>query len=123
MIIGIGIDLVEVERIRNALERHGQRFLDKALTRRERDSMPRDRGLFVASRFAAKEAAAKALGTGFSRGVTLASIEVVGGDRSRPDLVLHGKAREVALELGVDKTFVSLTNERSMAAAVVVLES
>lgn len=126
MIIGIGIDLVELERIQQSLDRFGDRFLRRILTDLELTRMPENpanKVAFTASRFAAKEATVKALGTGFSRGVGFKDVEVVTPDTRKPEIELHGRALEVAGELGAKKVFVSLTHERSMAAAVVILES
>jgi holo-[acyl-carrier protein] synthase len=88
----------------------------------ERAALPAHPVRFLAARFAAKEAASKALGTGFSAGVTLSSIEVEGGERGKPLLKLHGQAKIRADELGVTRYHVSLTHGRDVAAAVVVLE-
>ncbi|EPR42335.1 Holo-(acyl-carrier-protein) synthase [Desulfovibrio sp. X2] len=123
MIVGLGIDVVELARIAKGIERFGERFLTKLLTSGERAAMSGRHPIpFLAARFAAKEAASKALGTGFSQGVTLHLLEVVGGERGKPEMVFHGAARERADELGVSRIHVSLTHGRDTAAAVVVLE-
>ena len=124
MIAGMGIDLVAVDRIGNLRKRHGERFLQKVFTSAEvEDCLSRgapDQGL--AARFAAKEAAMKALGTGFAEGVSWRDIEVesAGG---RPVLKLKGKAAHLAGLMGAKIFLVSLTHEKEYAAAVVVLES
>ncbi|THB64184.1 MAG: holo-ACP synthase [Desulfovibrio sp.] len=126
MIIGVGLDLVELERIKQSLERFGDRFTDKILTDLEKQTMPENennRIAFVASRFAAKEAGVKALGTGFSQGVGFKDVEVITPDTRKPEIVLHNRALEISRDLGATKVFVSLSHERSVAGAVVILES
>lgn len=123
MIVGIGIDVVELDRIEKSLARFQERFVARILTEGERRAMPQKNPVpFLAARFAAKEAAAKALGTGFSKGISLSTLEVVGGERGKPEMVFHGPAAEYARELGVTRIHVSLTHGRDTAAAVVVLE-
>ena len=124
MIIGTGFDLVSTERIRHSLERFGERFLLKILTDAEYEAMPAHAGArveYAAARFAAKEAAVKALGTGFSGGTGLHDVEVVRTE-GRPLLRLHGAAARTAAELGVAACHLSLSHERGMAGAVVILE-
>ncbi|KAA6461769.1 holo-ACP synthase [Acidobacteria bacterium AB60] len=124
MIVGSGIDLVEIERIRISVERFGDRFLKRVYTAAEQAYCLRKKNAAesLAARFAAKEAGAKALGTGISRGVTWLEIEVVREPGGRPSLVFHGRAREVAQRLGVHSSALSLTHTREMAVASVVLE-
>ena len=124
MIVGLGLDLVEIERIEHAAERHEGRFVEKYFTEAETGyagSMRRPME-HLAARFAAKEAAAKAFGTGFSEGVALHDIEIVVEDSGRPRLKLHGAVAELAKEMGVTRTHVSLTHTGTHAVAVVVLE-
>lgn len=123
MILGIGLDVAEIPRIRDSLERFGARFTGRVLTRAEAAGMPEnDPAPYVAARFAAKEAAAKALGTGFSQGVTMAGIEVESLPSGAPTLRLHGKALEIASAMGVQRIHISLTHGRDIAAATVILE-
>ena len=124
MIIGLGLDLVEIERIEGAAGRHEGRFVEKYFTEAETAYAGSTRRPMehLAARFAAKEAAAKALGTGFSEGVRLREIEVVIEEAGRPKLVLHGAAAGRAKAMGVTRTHVSLTHTGTHAAAVVVLE-
>ncbi len=123
MILGLGLDVTEVSRIRDLLARFGERFTQRILTRAEAAGMPKgDAAPYVAARFAAKEAAAKALGTGFAQGVTQPSIEVLSLPSGAPMLTLHGKALEIAGAMGVQKIHVSLTHGRDIAAATVILE-
>ena len=122
MIVGLGIDVVELDRIALSLARYGDRFLARILTEYELSRLPRRPTPFVAARFAAKEAASKALGTGFRRGVSFRSIEVRDLPSGKPELRLTGAALDVLAELGGTSCTVSLTHGRDVAAAVVVIE-
>jgi holo-[acyl-carrier protein] synthase len=124
-VVGVGIDLVEVERIRRLLERHGERFKERTFTAAEAAYCDRcaDPAIHYAARFAAKEAAAKALGTGFAEGVSWVDVEVGREDSGCPVLRLHGGAEVRALALGVARLHVSLTHTKEQAMAQVVLES
>jgi len=123
MILGMGLDVAELSRIRASIRRFGGRFTARVLTPAEAAELPAgDPTPFVAARFAAKEAAAKALGTGFASGVTLHSIEVSRLPSGAPSLRLTGRARELAEAMGVLRAHVSLTHGRDVAAAVVILE-
>lgn len=124
MIVGSGIDLTEIARIEHSVERFGARFLNKVYTAGEQAYCLRKRksGESLAARFAAKEAAAKALGTGISHGITWLEIEVVREPSGRPSLAFHGRARELASRLGVTHTALSLTHTADLAMASVVLE-
>ena len=125
MIVGSGIDLSEIGRIQKAIDRFGARFLNRVYTAAEQEYCLRKRasGESFAARFAAKEAAAKALGTGISRGVTWVEIEVVREPGGRPSLQFHGRAAEFARRLGVTHAALSLTHTAALAMASVVLES
>jgi holo-[acyl-carrier protein] synthase len=125
MIVGSGIDLVEVGRIQHSIERYGVRFLSRIFTGAERDYCLRKRAAAesFAARFAAKEAAAKALGTGISRGVNWLEIEVVREPGGRPGIAFHGNAARIAARLGVARAALSLTHTASLAMASVVLEA
>lgn len=124
MIIGSGIDLVEIGRIERSVERFGARFLDRVYTPAEQAYCLRKRKAAesLAARFAAKEAAAKALGTGIHYGITWLEIEVVRATTGRPSLRLHGRAAEIAGRLGVKRAALSLTHTDALAMASVVLE-
>jgi len=124
MLVGTGIDLTEIPRIRKSIERFGERFLDRIYTAREQAYCLRKRNAAesFAARFAAKEAAAKALGTGISYGVNWLEIEVTREPSGRPGLVFHGRAAEIAERLGVTNAAVSLTHTGAMAMASVALE-
>lgn len=123
-ITGIGIDVVEVERIRALLERHGERFKARTFTEAEAAYCDgcADPAMHYAARFAAKEAGAKALGTGFAQGVNWADIEVARDAAGRPALRLHGGALELAEKQGVTHCHVSLSHTKEQAVAQVVLE-
>jgi holo-[acyl-carrier protein] synthase len=123
MIVGLGMDVTELDRIEKIYASHGERFLAKILTQVERDLLPRLAVPFLAARFAAKEAGAKALGTGFSGGVSYKDIEVAADDLGKPQVRFSGKALERAKVLGVTRAHISLTHGRDVAAAVVVLEA
>lgn len=124
MIIGTGIDIVEIERIRKATERLKDRFINRVFTpqeqqfcRRYRDPCPG-----FAARFAAKEALFKALGTGWAKGITWLDAEVLRDERNAPSMVLHGEARAQSLRLGAGRVHVSLSHSEQWAAAMVLLE-
>jgi len=123
-IVGIGHDQIELARIRRTLQRHGERFLERCFTDEERRFClgRRDPAPGLAARYAAKEAAAKALGTGVARGISWREIEVRRRRDQRPTLHFHGRAAERADRLGVLRAHVSLTHSRELATAFVVLE-
>jgi len=124
MIIGTGIDLVEIARIEQTVERYGDRFLDRVYTRAEQAYCRRKRrsAESFAARFAAKEAGAKALGTGISFGVSWLEIEVAREAGGRPTLQFHGRAAEIARHLGVARAALSITHTGEVAMASVILE-
>ena len=124
MIVGLGIDIAELARIEAAHARFGHRFLAKFLAPAELAALtPQPRTSFLAGRFAAKEAAAKALGTGFSQGVGPCQIEVVPHPSGATGLIFHDAAASRAAELGMRAAHLSISHERSHAVAVVVLEA
>ncbi|MFP5209562.1 MAG: holo-ACP synthase [Acidobacteriota bacterium] len=125
MIVGSGIDLVEIPRIQQAMDRFGRRFLDRVYTASEQDYCLRKHNAAesLAARFAAKEAAAKALGTGISQGVGWREIEVVREPGGRPNLRFHGRAAMIAAHMGMVSAALSLTHTGSLAMASVVLEN
>ncbi len=124
MIIGSGIDLAEIGRIQKSVERYGARFLDRVFTAAEQAYCLRKRNSAesLAARFAAKEAGAKALGTGISHGVHWLEIEVVREPSGRPTIQFHGRAAQIAERLGVANAALSITHTASLAMASVVLE-
>jgi holo-[acyl-carrier protein] synthase len=125
MIVGSGIDLVEVGRIALAVNRYGARFLNRIYTPAEQAYCLRKRSSpeSLAARFAAKEAAAKALGTGISAGVNWLEIEVTREPGGRPSVRFHGRAAQIAAGLGVVRAALSLTHTSDLALASVVLEA
>jgi holo-[acyl-carrier protein] synthase len=124
MIIGSGIDLVEIRRIKRSIDRYGSRFLNRVYTEAEQAYCLRKRNSAesFAARFAAKEAAAKALGTGISYGVNWLEFEVVREPSGRPSLKFHGRAAEIAARMGFSSVALSLTHTAELASASVVLE-
>jgi holo-[acyl-carrier protein] synthase len=125
MIVGTGIDLTEIGRIEHSIERYGQRFLDRVYTAGEQAYCLRKKRKSAesfAARFAAKEAGAKALGTGISYGVNWLEIEVVREAGGRPTLQFHGRAAEFAARLGAARSALSITHTTDLAMASVVLE-
>jgi len=125
MIVGTGIDIAEVPRIARALERYGERFLHRVYTEGEIrycDSKA-NRIERYAARFAAKEAAMKALGTGWNHGVRWRDIEVSRQPGGRPTITFHGKAAEFAARLGAAHVALSLSHTAEQAIAQVILES
>jgi holo-[acyl-carrier protein] synthase len=125
MIVGTGIDITEVPRIREAIQRHGERFLQRIFTEGEIQYCESkvNRVERYAARFAAKEAGMKAIGTGWNHGVRWRDIEVARKPGGRPTLLLHGKAAEFAAKLGATNVALSLTHTAEQAMAQVILES
>jgi holo-[acyl-carrier protein] synthase len=125
MIVGTGIDLAEVPRIRAAFERFGDKFLHRVYTVTERAYVERKANKFerYAARFAAKEAGMKALGTGWRCGVGWHDFEVSNLPSGRPTLRLHGVAKRIADELGVREISLSLTHTAENGMAFVIFQS
>lgn len=125
MILGTGIDLAEVDRIRASIERFGERFVNRVFTPREIAYVERKANRFerYAARFAAKEAGMKAIGTGWKRGVTWRDFEVANLPSGKPTLLLSGVAAQVAAKLGVKNISLSMTHTATMAMAQVILEN
>ena len=125
MIVGLGIDVAEVERIREAIERHGQRFIERIFTAREIAYVERKANRYerYAARFAAKEAAMKAIGTGWKRGVRWQEFEVTNLASGRPTLQFHGTAAQIADSLGVRNISLSITHTAAEGVAIVILET
>lgn len=123
MVIGIGIDIVEVERIRKALQ-DGEALARRVFTARELAYCRERKNQFqhFAGRFAAKEAAMKALGTGWQEGVRWQDVEVIPGDLGQPQLVFSGKAQELFAAKGGRRSHVTITHASTYAVAAVVLE-
>ena len=124
MIVGTGIDIAEVPRMAEAIQRFGQRFIGRIFTEGEIRycESKANRVERYAARFAAKEAAMKALGTGWSRGIRWRDLEVRRQPGGRPTLAFHGKAAEFAATMGVTNVALSLTHTAEEAMAQVILE-
>jgi holo-[acyl-carrier protein] synthase len=125
VIVGLGVDMEEITRVGDAIQRHGRIFLERIFTpaeiaycERHRDPVER-----YAGRFAAKEAAMKALGTGWGQGVRWRDIEVARQPGGRPTIIFHGVARERAERLGGRQISLSITHTGNFALAEVILES
>ena len=125
MLVGTGIDIVEIDRIAQSIERYGSRFLTRIFTPQEIAycQLKKNSAESFAARFAAKEAGAKALGTGIQHGVTWKELEVRRESGQRPNLELSGRAREIAAQLGVRHISLSLTHSTTTAMAAVHLEN
>ena len=124
MVIGIGTDIIEIDRIERSVGRYGEAFLRRVFTPGEIAycQARKNSAESFAARFAAKEAGAKALGTGISRGVNWREFEVRRQPGQRPELHLNGRASEIAAELCIRRLALSLTHSRTEAMAVVIAE-
>jgi len=124
MILGTGVDLAEVARIRAAIARYGRRFIERIYTPGEIAYVERKANRFerYAGRFAAKEAGMKAIGTGWKRGVRWQDFEVSNLPSGRPTLKLHGEAAHIAEHLGVKLISLSITHTAELGMAHVILE-
>jgi holo-[acyl-carrier protein] synthase len=125
MIVGLGIDIAEVDRVRAAVERHGRRFVERIFCPSEITYVENKVNRYerYAARFAAKEAGMKAIGTGWRRGVRWQDFEVTNLPTGRPTLRLHGVAEKIAQSLGVRNIALSITHTAREASAIVILES
>jgi len=124
MIVGLGVDIAEVDRLEAAIQRRGPSFLKRVFTPAEIAYCERHRQKFerYAARFAAKEAAMKALGTGWSNGVRWVDIEVRREKKGKPTIALAGRAREISDKMGVKNISLSLTHSGNTAFAQVIFE-
>ena len=124
MIVGIGTDIIEVERVNRLADKYGWRFLDKVFTPAEQEACARaaNRGQRLAARFAAKESVMKALGTGWAQGVRFRDIELPTTEKQPPCIELTGVAAQRARELGGTRWHVSLSHCAKYAVAFVILE-
>lgn len=125
MIIGIGTDIVAVERIQDSLQRLGEAFAKRLLTDSEFAEYQQrgNKPAFLAKRFAAKEAAVKALGTGFAESITWKQVNIHNDEKGAPVLTLTGKALERAALLGVTRVHLSISDEKHHAVAFVIMEN
>ena len=124
MIFGIGTDIVETKRIADAIDRHGKHFTDYILSEREQKDAERhsDKIQFTASRWAAKEAVAKALGCGFGTQCALHDIEILHSPSGAPFVSLSGKGLETMKSLGISRILISISHEHSCAVAFAIAE-
>ncbi len=116
----VGIDVIEVDRVKAAIERHGERFLRRIFTEAEIEYCTRRKKPYhsFAGRFAAKEAVLKAIGTGLSSGIRWKDVEIRNDERGRPYVILHGRAEEV---VGNRKIDISISHSDTCAAAVCII--
>lgn len=121
---GIGLDIVEIQRIADAIERHGRSFIDRLCRQGEvrKISDPNVLAQHVAGLFAAKEAVLKALGTGWAEGLTPRQVEIERDPQGRPQVRLHAAAQHRAEELSIGRVHLSITHDRGVAAAMAVAE-
>lgn len=124
MNICCGVDMIEIKRVRDAIEKYGTGFIEKVFTPEEItycEKRKRQKFQSYAARFSAKEAVSKALGTGISKGVSLKDIEVRVTENGKPQVVLYGKAREIFEEIGGVSADLSLTHTKEYATAFAVI--
>lgn len=124
-IVGIGTDIVEIERVEKALSRSGDAFAERILSQSEFERYQglKQKGRFLAKRFAAKEAASKALGTGIAHGVTFHDFTISNDDNGKPILTLSGKALVLSQQSSVSHIHLTISDERHYAVATVIFES
>jgi len=125
MIVGVGVDVIEVERLQRVLDRHGDRFLRHVYCEEERRRAPavrRAAAVYYAGRWAAKEAVAKALGTGIGAACGWTEIRVGRRGNGKPDVTLAGAAARTAAALGIDSIHVSISHAGRLACASAVAE-
>ena len=124
-VVGVGIDQIEVSRIRESMERHGESFLSKVFSEQEQEICLQraDPAPCLAARFAAKEAVSKALGTGIGKEFGWLDSEVVHGDAGEPFIKLSKAGQELLQKVGASKVLISLTHLSTVASAVVILVS
>jgi holo-[acyl-carrier protein] synthase len=123
MIFGIGVDVLETQRITHTLERFGARFLERLLMPQEQAQLARTerRERFVAMRFAAKEAIVKAMGTGFAHGIWIRDVGVVQNPWGKPEIIFSARGEEMRRRLGIGEGHVTLTDEAGLVVAVAIL--
>ncbi|MDE1220901.1 holo-ACP synthase [Vibrio aestuarianus] len=124
-IVGLGSDIAEIERIEKALSRSGDAFAERILTPQELAVFTslKQKGRYLAKRFAAKEAASKALGTGIAHGVSFQNFTISNDQNGKPMLTLSGKAAQLAEVAGVQHIHLTISDERHYAVATVIFES
>ncbi len=122
-LIGIGTDIIQIDRIHKSIKRYGFSFAERILHPNElKIFVKHEKNIaYLAKRFAAKEALAKALGTGIAQGVSFVDIETQNNPQGKPELLLHGKTQKKAEELGVKQAHLSLSDEKDYAVAYVIV--
>ncbi|MCA9059750.1 MAG: holo-ACP synthase [Planctomycetaceae bacterium] len=122
MIIGLGTDIVEIERIRGMIARHGDHFIERCFTANEIEyaRKHRDDAVRFAGRWAAKEAVVKVLGTGFVKGITFHDVEVIPLASGQPTVKLTGYALEIAKQRGIDRVMLTISHAREYATATAI---
>ena len=125
MITGIGVDVIQNERLRESIERFAGRFVNRIYTEAEKEYCSKSANpvIHYAARWAAKEAAFKALGTGWAAGVKWKDVEVIRLSSGKPELHLYGEALEIATSQGATRFHVSLTHDQLISCAVVIFET
>ncbi len=123
MIVGIGTDIVEIERINHVFQKHGQQFLKKLMSKEEIAVKEKWTKTDIAKRFCAKEAVSKALGTGFSKGITMPEICIKHDKQGKPLIKLIGKAKKQYLLLKGNNIQISISDEKNNAIAFCIIES
>jgi holo-[acyl-carrier protein] synthase len=119
-IVGHGIDIIETDRMRQSVEEHGQRFLDRVFTRPEQDYCARNQKRYfehLAGRFAAKEAVLKVLGTGWRGGIAWTDVEILPEPSGQPRIVLCGECERIARQRGITRWLVSISHIETHATA------
>ena len=124
MIFGIGIDLVEVDRLKKSIEKFGDRFINRLFTENEIKYCQTKLNSFqhFAVRFAAKEAFLKAIGTGLRAGMTWHQIEIINDEQGKPSILTHDECYKILQKLDIKKTELSLSHTNQHGIAVVILE-
>lgn len=125
MISGIGTDIVSISRMSDILDRQGERFAKRILTDAEFREFENSHQKvhFLAKRFAAREAVAKAFGIGFTQGLSLKHIEIAHDEQGKPMIVLYDKAIEIKERLGINHIHISIADEKEFAIAYVIMEN
>ena len=123
-IFGIGVDMVNIDRIKKIRQKYGKRFVKRILNSSELElfHQTNDQDRFLANRFAGKEAATKALGTGFSQGITWKDFGVSNKSSGQPELILSNKVEKLFITKGITSSHISLTDELPWSMAFVILE-
>jgi len=125
MIQGIGVDIVEIARIENLLNEFGERFANRILTSDELDEFNRRKrpSAYLATRFAAKEAVAKALGTGIGKDIGFQTVQVYNDEKGKPTLRFLGHTAELIRQRDINSSMISLSDEKHYVVAMVIMES